>query len=424
MITLVVAGVLFLLIAIDVPIAVALGMTATIAIYMFAGLPMLAIAQKLFTALDKFALMAIPFFILAGAFLSEGGTARRIINFARTMVGHLPGGLTMTAIMACAIFAAVSGSGPATVAAIGSIMIPAIREAGYSDVFAIGSITTAGSLGILIPPSIVLIVYGVTVDQSIGDLFLAGVIPGIVIAGMLMTLTYVMARRAGFKRGKKASAKERLKALADSFWALMLIVIIIGGIYSGIFTPTEAAAVSAVYAFFIAKFIYKDVKWKDVPEIILKASATSAMILFIIANAMLFAYFLTMEQIPQQLSDMIIQAHVSKVMFLAGVNILLIIFGAFMEPSSIVMVTAPLFFPVAMHLGVNPIQLGIIYTINMGLGEITPPVGLNLFVAMGITGKSIEYITKTSIPWFLTYLVGLLLATYIPQLSLIIFKIL
>ncbi len=424
MTTLVVAGVLFFLIAIDVPIAVALGMTATIAIYIFAGLPMLAIAQKLFTALDKFALMAIPFFVLAGAFLSEGGTARRIINFARTMVGHMPGGLTMTAILACAIFAAVSGSGPATVAAIGSIMIPAIREAGYSDVFAIGSITTAGSLGILIPPSIVLIVYGVTVDQSIGDLFLAGVIPGIVIAGMLMTLTYVMARRAGFKRGKKASAKERLKALADSFWALMLIVIIIGGIYSGMFTPTEAAAVSAVYAFFIAKFIYRDVKWKDVPRIILKASATSAMILFIIANAMLFAYFLTMEQIPQQLSDMIIQAHVSKVMFLAGVNILLIIFGAFMEPSSIVMVTAPLFFPVAMHLGVNPIQLGIIYTINMGLGEITPPVGLNLFVAMGITGKSIEYITKTSIPWFFTYLAGLLLATYIPQLSLIIFKIL
>ncbi len=424
MITLVVAGVLFVLIAIDVPIAVALGMTATVAIYMFAGLPMLAIAQKLFTALDKFALMAIPFFVLAGAFLSEGGTARRIINFAHAMVGHMPGGLTMTAILACAIFAAVSGSGPATVAAIGSIMIPAIREAGYSDTFAIGSITTAGSLGILIPPSIVLIVYGVTVDQSIGDLFLAGVIPGIVIAGMLMTLTYIMARRAGFKRGKPASAKQRLKALVDSFWALMLIVIIIGGIYSGMFTPTEAAAVSAVYAFFIAKFIYRDVTWKQVPQIILKASATSAMILFIIANAMLFAYFLTIEQIPQQLSDMIIQAHVSKVMFLAGVNILLIIFGAFMEPSSIVMVTAPLFFPVAMHLGVNPIQLGIIYTINMGLGEITPPVGLNLFVAMGITGKSIEYITKTSIPWFFTYLVGLLLATYIPQLSLIIFKIL
>ncbi len=421
---LIVAGILFFLIAMDVPIAVALGMTATVAIYTIAGLPMISIAQKLFTALDKFALMAIPFFVLAGAFLSEGGTAKRIIKFAHTMVGHFPGGLTMTAILACAIFAAVSGSGPATVAAIGSIMIPAIREAGYSDVFAIGSITTAGSLGILIPPSIVLIVYGVTVDQSIGDLFLAGVVPGIVISGMLMILTYVMARRAGFKKTTPAPFKERLKAFLDSFWALMLVVIIIGGIYSGIFTPTEAAAVSAVYAFIVAKFIYRDIKWADVPKIILSASATSAMILFIIANAMLFAYFLTIEQIPQQLSDMIIQAHVSKIMFLAGVNILLIIFGAFMEPSSIVMVTAPLFFPVAMHFGIDPIQLGIIYTINMGLGEITPPVGLNLFVAMGITGKSIEYITKTSIPWFLTYLVGLLLATYIPQLSLIIFKIL
>ncbi|AEA33082.1 TRAP transporter large permease [Hippea maritima] len=420
---LMVAALLFLFIAIDIPIAVALGVTATFGIYFIAGLPLIAIAQKLFTALDKFALMAIPFFVLAGAFLSEGGTAKRIIKFAHTMVGHLPGGLTMTSILACAIFAAVSGSGPATVAAIGSIMIPAIREAGYSDTFAIGSITTAGSLGILIPPSIVLIVYGVTVDQSIGDLFLAGVVPGIVITMMLMILTYVMARRAGFKRSKPAPVKEKLKAFASSFWALMLIVIIIGGIYSGIFTPTEAAAVSAVYAFFVAKFIYRDLTWKEVPQVILKASATSAMILFIIANAMLFAYFLTIEQIPQQLSEMIIQAHVSKIMFLAGVNVLLIIFGAFMEPSSIVMVTAPLFFPVAMHLGINPIQLGIIYTINMGLGEITPPVGLNLFVAMGITGKSIEYITKTSIPWFITYLAGLLLATYIPQLSLVIFKI-
>ncbi|WP_025270736.1 TRAP transporter large permease [Hippea sp. KM1] len=421
---LIIAALLFLFIAIDIPIAVALGVTATFGIYFIAGLPLIAIAQKLFTALDKFALMAIPFFVLAGAFLSEGGTAKRIIKFAHTMVGHLPGGLTMTSILACAIFAAVSGSGPATVAAIGSIMIPAIREAGYSDTFAIGSITTAGSLGILIPPSIVLIVYGVTVDQSIGDLFLAGVVPGIVITGMLMILTYVMARRAGFKKDKPAPAKEKLKAFAGSFWALMLIVIIIGGIYSGIFTPTEAAAVSAVYAFFVAKFIYRDLTWREVPQVILKASATSAMILFIIANAMLFAYFLTIEQIPQQLSEMIIQAHVSKIMFLAGVNVLLIIFGAFMEPSSIVMVTAPLFFPVAMHLGINPIQLGIIYTINMGLGEITPPVGLNLFVAMGITGKSIEYITKTSIPWFIIYLIGLLLATYIPQLSLIIFKIL
>ncbi|WP_035589774.1 TRAP transporter large permease [Hippea jasoniae] len=420
---LIVAALLFFLIAIDVPIAVALGSTAIVMIYYVAGLPVLSIAQKLFTALDKFALMAIPFFVLAGAFLSEGGTAKRIINFAHSMVGHLPGGLTMTSILACAIFAAVSGSGPATVAAIGSIMIPAIREAGYSDTFAIGSITTAGSLGILIPPSIVLIVYGVTVDQSIGDLFLAGVVPGIVIAGMMMALTYIMARKAGFKKTQPMPWKDRFKTFVDSFWALMLIVIIIGGIYSGLFTPTEAAAVSAVYAFFVAKFIYRDLSWKEVPNVILKASATSAMILFIIANAMLFAYFLTIEQIPQQLSDMIIQAHVSKIMFLAGVNILLIIFGAFMEPSSIVMVTAPLFFPVAVHLGVNPIQLGIIYTINMGVGEITPPVGLNLFVAMGITGKSIEYITKTTLPWFLTYLVGLLLATYIPQLSLIIFKV-
>ena len=424
MITLVLAGVLFTLIAIDVPIAVALGMAATITIFTFTDLPSLVIAQKLFTSIDKFALMAIPFFVLAGSFLSEGGTAKRIIHFAHTMVGHLPGGLTMTAILACAIFAAVSGSSPATVAAIGSIMIPAIEKEGYSDTFSIGSITTSGALGILIPPSIVLIVYGVTVNQSIGELFLAGIIPGIIITAMLMILTYILAIRAGFKRSRPAPIKEKLKAFADSFWALMLVVIIVGGIYSGIFTPTEAAAVSAVYAFVVAKFIYRDVTWKEIPHIILTSAATSAMILFIIANAMLFAYFLTIQQIPQYLADMIIQAHVSKLLFLAAVNVLLIIFGAFMEPSSIVMVTAPLLFPVAVHLGVNPIQLGIIYTINMGVGMVTPPVGLNLFVASGITGKSIQYVTKVSLPWFFTYLVGLLLATYIPMLSTIIFKIL
>jgi len=420
---LLVAGILFFLIAIDIPIAVALGITATLAVYFIAGLPIIAIAQKLFTSLDKFALMAIPFFVLAGAFLSEGGTARRITNFAHAMVGHFPGGITMTAILACAIFAAVSGSSPATVAAIGSIMIPAIRKAGYSDVFAIGSITTAGSLGILIPPSIVLIVYGITVDQSIGDLFLAGIVPGIMIATMLMLLTYIMARRAGFKKTTPAPFKERLKAFLDSFWALMLIVIIIGGIYSGIFTPTEAAAVSAVYAFIVAKFIYRDIKWADVPKIILSAAATSAMILFIIANAMLFAYFLTIEQIPQELIQLVSQTHISKYTFLIALNILLIIFGFFMEPSSIIMITAPLVFPVAMKLGVNPIHLGIIYTVNMEVGMMTPPVGLNLFVASGITGKSIQYVAKVCLPWFLTYLAALLLITYIPDISLIIFKI-
>ncbi len=424
MIALVLAGVLFALIAIRVPIAVALGMAVTVAIFLFTDLPSLVVAQKLFTSIDRFSLMAIPFFVLAGAFLSEGGTAKRIIRFSHAMVGHFPGGLTMTSIFACALFAAVSGSSPATVAAIGSIMMPAIKKAGYSDIFSIGSITTAGSLGVLIPPSIVLIVYGVTVDQSIGDLFLAGIIPGLLIAFILMGLTYVLARKEGFKKTKPASWKERIKAFLDSFWALMLVVIIIGGIYSGVFTPTEAAAVSAVYAFIVAKFVYRDIKWGDVPRIILSAAATSAMILFIIANAMLFAYFLTIQQIPQQLVQIIIEAHISKYIFLAALNILLIIFGFFMEPSSIIMVTAPLTFPIAMKLGVNPIHLGIIYTVNMEVGMMTPPVGLNLFVASGITGKSIQYVAKVCTPWFLAYLASLLLITYIPSISTVIFKIL
>jgi C4-dicarboxylate transporter DctM subunit len=372
----------------------------------------------MFTSIDKFALMAIPLFVLAGNFLSQGGAAERIIRFAKAMVGHLPGGLPMSAIFACIIFAAVSGSSPATVAAIGSIMIGAIKDAGYSEKFSVGSIVSAGSLGILIPPSIVLIVYGVTVDQSIGKLFMAGFIPGIFLGGMLMLVTYFAARKAGFKKEQRASNKEIFISFKESIWALLVIVIVIGGIYGGVFTPTEAAAVSAVYGFVVVKFIYKDLKWKDVPRIIMHSAATSAMILFIIANAMLFAYFLTVQQIPQALAQWIIDMNFSKVVFLIFVNILLLIGGNFMEPSSLIMILAPLIFPAAMKLGIDPIHLGIIITVNMEIGMLTPPVGLNLFVASGISGMSLQQVIKASMPWFFALLIGLLIITYIPQISL------
>jgi C4-dicarboxylate transporter DctM subunit len=418
MATLILFGLLFLLMLFGVPIAVALGLSTTVCLLVFTDQPTLIIAQKMFTSLDKFALMAIPLFVLAGNFLSQGGAAARIIRFARSVVGHLPGGLPMSAIFACIIFAAVSGSSPATVAAIGSIMMGAIRDDGYSDSFSVGAITTAGSLGILIPPSIIMIVYGVTVDQSIGRLFMAGIVPGLLLGGLLMLVTYLSAVRSGFKKRQRASAKEMWAAFKEASWALLVVILIIGGIYGGLFTPTEAAAVAAVYGFIVVKFIYGDLTWKQIPEVIKASAATSAMILFIIANAMLFAHFLTMEQIPQGLTSWIIDQNLSKYTFLIFINILLMAAGNFMEPSSIIMILGPLIFPVAMQLGIDPIHLGIIITVNMEIGMLTPPVGLNLFVASGISGLSLGEVIKACIPWFFVMLVGLIAVTYIPAISL------
>jgi len=418
MATLTLFGLLIVLLVIGVPISVALGLSTTAALLLFTDQPTLIIAQKMFTSLDKFALMAIPLFVLAGNFLSQGGAAARIIRFARSVVGHLPGGLPMSAIFACIIFAAVSGSSPATVAAIGSIMIGAIREDGYSNSFSVGSIVCAGSLGILIPPSIVLIVYGVTVDQSIGKLFMAGVLPGVFLGGMLMLVTYFAAVKGGFKKTQRASGKEMWVAFKDASWGLFVVIIIIGGIYGGLFTPTEAAAVAAVYGFFVVKFIYRDLSWKQIPEVIKASAATSAMIMFIIANAMIFAYLLTIEQIPQNLANWIIDMNLSKVTFLIFVNLLLLLAGNFMEPSSLIMILAPLIFPVAMQLGIDPIHLGVIITVNMEIGMLTPPVGLNLFVASGISGLGLGDVCKAAIPWFFALLIGLLVITYVPAISL------
>jgi C4-dicarboxylate transporter DctM subunit len=409
---------LFGLLFMGVPIAVALGLSTTLILLFFTDQPTLVIASQMFTSLDKFALMAIPLFVLAGNFLSQGGAAKRIIRFARSVVGHLPGGLPMSAIFACIIFAAVSGSSPATVAAIGSIMIGAIKEDGYSNSFSIGSIVCAGSLGILIPPSIVLIVYGVTVDQSIGRLFMAGVVPGILLGAALMVFTYIAAIRGGFKKTQRAPLSEVWASFKDASWGLFVVVIIIGGIYGGLFTPTEAAAVSAVYGFVVVKFIYGDLTWKQIPEVIKGSASTAAMIMFIIANAMIFAYLLTIEQIPQQLTAWIIDMNLNKVMFLVVVNVLLLAAGNFMEPSSLIMIIAPLIFPVAMQLGIDPIHLGIIVTVNMEVGMLTPPVGLNLFVASGISGESLGEVVKAAIPWFFVLLVGLLVITYVPAISL------
>ncbi|MGP1450404.1 MAG: TRAP transporter large permease [Wolinella sp.] len=409
---------LFGLILIGVPVAVALGSSTVLSMLLFTELDPMSVPQLVFDGINKFSLMAIPMFILAGNLLSKGSSAQRIIDFAKSVVGHLPGGLPMSAIFACIIFAAVSGSSPATVVAIGSIMFAALKDAGYPASYAVGGITTAGSLGILIPPSIVMIVYGVTAEESIGKLFMAGVIPGLMIGAMMMLQTYIGAKRLGFKATKPAPFKERMQKLTKAFWALMVIFVVIGGIYGGIFTPTEAAAASAVYAFFISFFVYKDIELKDIYGILLDSAMTTAMIFFIIANAVVFAHFLTDEQIPQTIAKTIIDNNIGKIGFLILVNILLFIMGQFMEPSSVVMIMVPLLLPIATALGVDPIHFGIIMVVNMELGMITPPVGLNLFVASGLTGMNLKDVVMASFPWMLTILVGLVLVTYIPEISL------
>jgi len=409
---------LFGLMLIGVPVAVSLGASTVITMLLFTDLDVATIPQLIFDGINKFALMAIPMFILAGNLLSKGGSARRIIDFAKSMVGHLPGGLPMSAIFACVIFAAVSGSSPATVVAIGSIMFVAIKEAGYPKEYAVGGITTAGSLGILIPPSVVMIVYGVTAEVSIAQLFMAGVVPGLMLGGMMILQTYIGAKKLGFKATTPEPWSERVKKFGKAFWALLIVVVVIGGIYGGIFTPTEAAAASAIYALIISLFVYKDIKFKDLWDICLESAITTAMIFFIIANAVVFAYLLTSENIPQTIADSILAANIGKIGFLIIVNILLFIMGQFMEPSSVVMIMVPLLLPIATALGVDPVHFGILLIVNMEIGMITPPVGLNLFVASGLTGMNLKDVIVSCLPWTLTLFIGLILVTYIPEISL------
>lgn len=408
----------FALLTLGAPIAIALGASTFVTLVTFTPISPIEISSMMFEKIEHYSLMAIPMFIFAGNLLSKGSSAQRIIDFAKSVVGHLPGGLPIAAIFASIIFAAVSGSSPATVVAIGSIMFGAIVQAGYPQKYAVGTIATAGSLGILIPPSIVLIVFGVTAEVSIGKLFMAGVVPGIMLGIMLMFVTYVGAVRLGFKRSEPAPFSERWAKMKDATWGLMTIVIVIGGIYGGIFTPTEAAAAAAVWAFFVSMFIYRDIKFKDFFNIALESAKTTSMIMFIIANAMLFAHFLTMENVPQLITQTLVDANVSMIMFLIFVNILLIVAGAFMEPSAIIMIMVPLLLPVAVALGINPIHFGIMITINMELGMVSPPVGLNLFVTSSLTGMNMKDVIVATLPWTATIFVGLMLVTYIPEISL------
>ena len=411
---------LFLFMALGMPIAIALGLSSLLTILFFGQDSLASLSLKLFETSEHFTLLAIPFFILSGTFMTTGGVAKRMVHFANASIGHLRGGLAMASVLACMLFAAVSGSSPATVVAVGSIVIAGMVRAGYTKEFAAGVICNAGTLGILIPPSIVMVVYAAATETSVGKLFMAGVIPGIVLGLMLMVAIYFRARALDIPRQPKASLREVLDAGRKSIWGLLLLVIILGGIYGGVFTPTEAAAVAAVYAFFIAVFVYRDIGMRHVPKVLVDAAKVTVMLMFIVANALLFAHVLTTERIPQAITEQIVAMGMAPWQFLIVVNILLLIAGNFMEPTGIILILAPILFPIAEQLGIDPVHLGIIMVVNLEIGMVTPPVGLNLFVTSGITGMSIIEVVRAALPWLSVLFIFLIIVTYVPWLSLVL----
>jgi C4-dicarboxylate transporter, DctM subunit len=430
------ASLLFLLLlalmATGMPISIALGLSVLTYLFILSSVDPKMVGLKLFTSIDRFEIMAIPFFILAGNFLTSGGVARRMIAFATSMIGHWYGGLGLAGVVACALFAAISGSSVATVVGIGSIILPAIVQHGYPPRFGAGVIATSGALGILFPPSINLVIFavatsgmqprgpdGAIVDSaSVGQLFIAGLVPGLMLATMLGITTFYRAWRNDYPRMVRSSWRECLRAFRESFWGLFLIVLVLGGIYSGLFTPTEAAAMAATYAFFIAVFVYKELDLRDVPRVLLKAASMSAMILYIITNAAVFSWLLTSEQIPQSMAEWMTAQGFGVVAFLLVTNIVLLAAGNFMDPAAIVLIMAPILFPMAAVLGVHPVHLGILMAVNMEVGLCHPPVGLNLYVAAGITKMGIGELTIAVLPWLGTMLIFLVMVTYIPEISL------
>ncbi|HUP10109.1 MAG TPA: TRAP transporter large permease subunit, partial [Caldimonas sp.] len=382
--------------------------------------PLESVALKLFTGIEKWEIMAIPFFILAGNFLTHGGVARRMIDFATSMVGHLHGGLALASILACAMFALVCGSSVATVVAIGSIVLPAMVAHGYPMRFGAGVIITAGSLGILMLPSIPKVIYAISTNTSIGALFVAGLLPGSLLTLMLCTVTWYLARRNDYPRMPRATWGQRLQFFRKSVWGLMLVVIIVGGIYSGAFTATEAAAMAAVYSFFVSIWVYKDLKLRDVPRVLRDSANMSAMLLYIITNAVLFSFVLANENMPHRLAEWLLDMNLGQTGFLLVVNLILLAAGNFMDPSSVILIMAPIFFPAAVQLGVNPVHFGILIDVNMEVGLCHPPVGLNLYVASGISKLGITELTKAVLPWLLTMIAFLIIVTYWPWLTLVV----
>ncbi|MFM9902886.1 MAG: TRAP transporter large permease [Polaromonas sp.] len=430
--TLIIFSLLVVLMLTGMPISISLGLTVLTFLFTLTDVPVASVALKLFTGIEKFEIMAIPFFILAGNFLTHGGVAKRMINFCTSMIGHWYGGMGLAGVLACALFAAISGSSVATVVAVGSIMLPAMVKQGYPKEFGAGVITTSGALGILFPPSINLVIYSIATagmngvgpngeavgSASVGQLFLAGIVPGLCLSFLLGVTTWRRAKKFDYPRMPKATWKERYTAFRESMWGLLLIIVVIGGIYSGKFTPTEAAAMAAVYAFFISVFVYKDLKLTEVPKSLLSAAAMSSMLLYIITNAVLFSFLMTSEQIPQAMAAWMTSQGFGLIAFLLLVNFILLVAGNFMDPAAIVLIMAPILFPVAVKMGIHPVHFGILMAVNMEVGLCHPPVGLNLYVASGITKMGITELTVAVWPWLMTMIGFLVVVTFWPGLTL------
>ncbi len=430
------------LLALGIPIAVSLGFSSIVFLLLLSDTSLASIAQSLYQAMaGHYTLLAIPFFILASTFMSTGGVAQRIIRFSIAVVGHFPGGLAIAGVFACMLFAALSGSSPATVVAIGTIVIAGMKQVGYTDEFSAGIICNAGTLGILIPPSIVMVVYASATDVSVGRMFLGGVIPGMLAGAMLMVAIYVIAVRRNLPKGEWLGWAEVFASAREAGWGLFLIVIILGGIYGGLFTPTEAAAVAAMYAFVVSMFVYRDIGpikrtegssvWliskpsalvtalfhRDTVNALVEAGKLSITLMFIIANALILKHVLTDEQVPQQVASAMLQAGLGPVMFLIVVNLILLIGGQFMEPSGLIVIVAPLVFPIAIELGIDPIHLGIVMVVNMEIGMVTPPVGLNLFVTSGVAKMPVMSVVRAALPFLAILFVFLIIVTYVPWIS-------
>jgi C4-dicarboxylate transporter, DctM subunit len=411
--------ILFLLLLTSTPISIALGLTTLFYIFYFTTLPMTQISETLYNGVNSFPLMAIPFFILAANLMTHGGISERLVAAANAVVGNFRGGLGMTAVLACMFFAAISGSSAATVVAVGTLLIPGMIKAGYDRKFSTGLIATSGGLGILIPPSVPLIVYGIVTETSIGDLFLAGILPGLLTGVLLLIMVVVLSRRRNLgAETLPMSAAERIKAVRDAALGIFLPILVLGGIYGGYFTPTEAAAVAVLYAFLVSMLVYREIGFGDLITIVLRSARMSAMVMFIIANAILFTFVLSLERIPAEVAELFVAMDLRPWAFLLLINVLFLIVGMFMDSIGAILILAPILYPIAVNLGVNPVHFGIIFIMNFEIGAITPPLGINLFVASGISRLSALQVARAAIPWACVLLVALLLVTYIPGIAL------
>ncbi|MBZ4653799.1 MAG: C4-dicarboxylate transporter permease [Peptococcaceae bacterium] len=421
MMSLLLFGTLLVLLVLNIPIGVALGL-ASITALVFGNMPTppLVVAQRMFTAVDSFPFMAIPFFMLAGGLMESGGISRRLISFAKACVGTVPGGLGIITIVASAFFGAISGSNPATVAAIGGIMIPAMIKAGYPRDFAAAVAAAGGTLGVIIPPSIPMVTYGVVASVSIGTLFMAGFVPGIIIALCLIGVIYFYALKLDLPKGEPTSLKLFVSSFKEAILALVMPIIILGGIYGGVFTPTEAAAVAVVYSFIVSIFVYKELTIKELGPVIVKAGVSTSVVLFVIATSASFSWLITSAQIPAKVTAAMMSLSSNAVVITLLINIILLFLGTFLETQAIILLVAPILLPLAMQLGIDPIVLGIIMVVNTSVGMITPPMAVNLFVACGISNLKVEQISRKIVPFLIVEIIIVLIISNFPNISMFI----